>query len=343
MSERVTRVEWVDAVKLWGMLLVVAGHHEAFGTLEKSIIFSFHMPLFFFLSGLFVKKRGIFGIMKKGIKSYILPYIVLTLACAFTAGYLRGIVFGAYGAENYDIEWMLKTSFLYGNGWSLMWFLPCLFTVSVLMEVLLHVIANDILRGIAIAAINIVTVVCIPGPLFWELHEALVALLFVYLGYMVRKYALDESMTLKSNVMHSRTFRIQLVVVAIVWTYCVIQRIYVNMVWSSYPAYPLSIVGAICGIELFILLVKCIPDNDFIRKMGKNSLLIYMVHCIEHNFIPWEIINSGLPEILSWSPVGVRVCTLLVRAAGILLISAIIIEIKERCYKRLKTGKNGKK
>ena len=57
MSERVIRVEWVDAVKFWGMLLVVAGHHEAFGTLEKSIIFSFHMPLFFLFVRSFCKKK----------------------------------------------------------------------------------------------------------------------------------------------------------------------------------------------------------------------------------------------------------------------------------------------
>lgn len=331
MSEGKNRVEWVDMVKFWGIILVIAGHHETFGDLEKSAIFSFHMPLFFFMSGLFVKRRGICGTIKKGLKSYILPYVILVLVCALTAGWLRGIVFGAYGVENYDVEWMIKTSFLYGNGWGLMWFLPCLFTVSILMEILFALIPNDMVRGIVIAAINMITAVYVPGPLFWELHEALMALLFVYFGYMVRKYILDERMRMKAGIWHNRIFWLQLAAIVMFWCYCVTQKIYVNMVWSSYPAYPLSVVGALCGIEWFVLLVERIPSNRFMSKMGKNSLLIYMIHCIEHNFIPWETINSILPELLSWQPVWVRICTLLVRTAGVLLVSAFMIGMADRC------------
>lgn len=345
MDKGKNRIEWVDIAKFWGMFLVIAGHHETFGDLEKSAIFSFHMPLFFFLSGLFVKRRGILATLKKSLKSYMLPYVVLVLICALTAGWLRGIVFGAYGAQNYDLEWMLKTSFLYGNGWSLMWFLPCFFTVAILMEVLMEVIRNDVLLGVVIAVINVVTAVYIPGPLVLELHEALMALLFVYLGYVVRKYMLDEYMKPKAGVVHSRIFQIQLAVAAIVWIYCVLHKICVNMVWSSYPKYPLSVIGAICGIELFVLLVQRIPGNAFLLKMGSNSLLIYMVHCIEHNFIPWEMINSRLPELLSCPGALVRICTLLIRTVEILFVSAVVIGIKDRCksYKRLGTGENEQK
>ena len=44
------RVEWIDAAKGIGIILVVLGHIWLIGPGQK-IINSFHMPLFFFLSG----------------------------------------------------------------------------------------------------------------------------------------------------------------------------------------------------------------------------------------------------------------------------------------------------
>ena len=53
------RLEWIDRLKGLAIFLVVAGHfiqqHELGGESENNvlvrIIYTFHMPLFFFLSG----------------------------------------------------------------------------------------------------------------------------------------------------------------------------------------------------------------------------------------------------------------------------------------------------
>ena len=62
------RIDWVDYAKGIGILLVVYGHllssvfHKGiqipkhFFELSDSIVYSFHMPMFFFLSGLLVEK-----------------------------------------------------------------------------------------------------------------------------------------------------------------------------------------------------------------------------------------------------------------------------------------------
>ena len=75
-----TRANWVDYGKGIGIILVVYGHllsstyhmgikvPEKFFALSDSIIYGFHMPLFFFLSGLFVE--GSFR--KRGAKDYLL-------------------------------------------------------------------------------------------------------------------------------------------------------------------------------------------------------------------------------------------------------------------------------
>lgn len=328
------RVAWVDTAKFFGMMLVIAGHHEAFGDLGRSVIFSFHMPLFFFLTGLFERKREMFQVIKRGGISYLIPYAILVVLSAFTAGWLRGTWFGAWGVENYEMDWILKSSFAYGNGWSLMWFLPCLFTASVLMELLFFLVRNDWIRGILILVINVVTALYIPGPLYWELHEALMALLFLYLGYLVRTYLLDENLRLKESVRKSGWFYGELMVAAGFWIYCVGKRYYVNMVRPSYPAYPLSVVAAVCGIEIFLLLMAMLPANGFMMKMGSSSLVIYMVHCLEHNLIPWDVINEKVSLMLAVPLAGVRVTTLLVRIVLILAVTAVIVKIKEKLTKR---------
>ncbi len=46
MSEK--RIEWIDVLKGIGIILVILGHTHV---LFRTYIFSFHMPLFFFISG----------------------------------------------------------------------------------------------------------------------------------------------------------------------------------------------------------------------------------------------------------------------------------------------------
>jgi len=93
------RLDWVDSAKGIGIVLVVYGHVarglEQGGILADSrlyrlvdaSIYSFHMPLFFFLSGLFFlssfRKQGI-GLLRSKMGTIVYPYLfwsVLQLGC----------------------------------------------------------------------------------------------------------------------------------------------------------------------------------------------------------------------------------------------------------------------
>ena len=50
------RVEWVDIAKGYGILLVIIGHLPIPWIISRSL-YSFHLPLFFFLSGYFFFKK----------------------------------------------------------------------------------------------------------------------------------------------------------------------------------------------------------------------------------------------------------------------------------------------
>lgn len=69
------RIHWVDALKVIGMFLVVWGHFLN-GSLIKVLIYSFHVPLFFFLSGFLCSKQID---RAKRTKVLLYPYLGWTL------------------------------------------------------------------------------------------------------------------------------------------------------------------------------------------------------------------------------------------------------------------------
>lgn len=86
---------WVDHAKGLGILLVVYGHvarglfnaqvpmDEATYRAVDAAIYSFHMPLFFFLAGLFfvdsLQKRGAGGLMLNKVDTIVYPYVLWSI------------------------------------------------------------------------------------------------------------------------------------------------------------------------------------------------------------------------------------------------------------------------
>ena len=76
------RICWLDAARGIGILLVVLGHSEYIPAGLKCMIYGFHMPFFFFCSGLFAEDSldlspGAF--LKKKSRAYLLPYVTCEL------------------------------------------------------------------------------------------------------------------------------------------------------------------------------------------------------------------------------------------------------------------------
>ena len=57
------RIVWIDIAKGLGIILVIAGHLFRYDSYISTVIFSFHMPLFFFFAGL-VEHDGDLGFSK---------------------------------------------------------------------------------------------------------------------------------------------------------------------------------------------------------------------------------------------------------------------------------------
>lgn len=123
------RIEYIDIARGIGILLVVLGHNDfaLVSPFAYKLIYSFHMPLFFFLSGYFINTTiGFWDFFKKRFHSLLKPFLFTLFLIYFVS-----ISFGKMGFETAMIR-IVKS--LYGTGryidWVQLWFLPHLFVVS---------------------------------------------------------------------------------------------------------------------------------------------------------------------------------------------------------------------
>lgn len=80
-TERNNRIVWIDNAKGIGILCVLFGHlalNEGNNLHLFTWIYSFHMPLFFFLSGLTYRYKPAKEVIRSRIKSLGIPYILFS-------------------------------------------------------------------------------------------------------------------------------------------------------------------------------------------------------------------------------------------------------------------------
>lgn len=129
------RVEWLDALRGFAMWCVVMGHPDGADPQLKVLLYAFHMPLFFMISGAlfrYEKYASLAACAKDQAKKLLFPYLMLSVVCA-PLWYANRVVLGdtvpsparlAYGfaaADQYVGQMV--------NG--ALWFLPTLFLTTV--------------------------------------------------------------------------------------------------------------------------------------------------------------------------------------------------------------------
>lgn len=135
------RIEYLDIARGIGILLVVLGHNdfESVSSFFHQVIYSFHIPLFFFLSGYFINTSIPFlEYFKRRFHSVLKPYLFTIFLIYFTS-----VSFEKMGFQT-AIGRIIKS--LYGTGyyidWVALWFLPHLFVVSLYAFLFITVVSN---------------------------------------------------------------------------------------------------------------------------------------------------------------------------------------------------------
>ena len=117
--EQKTRLDYIDIAKGIGMILVYVGHCKIQGSSPLfQWIYSFHMPLFFFLSGLLFKRKKFRIVIINKTLGLIVPYVLFSVINYF--------LYTISGTSEISIVGVI----LYGWGLNPMWFIPILFVIE---------------------------------------------------------------------------------------------------------------------------------------------------------------------------------------------------------------------
>ncbi len=188
MEKMKDRYDWVDYLRFIGMFYIYLGHFgQAAGKLYP-FVFTFHVPMFFFISGLMVKSpksnSDVLSLTIRSFKRIMIPYAVFSVI---------GIVFLTI-KDQHSINNVMKMIEVSISGvrnntpLATLWFFPCLFVVFVYYYVLNRLISSKLIIFIISLIIYSLSPVWfgkgIP-TLFWNIDSAAYFLVFFSVGALL--------------------------------------------------------------------------------------------------------------------------------------------------------------
>lgn len=273
-----TRIHYIDIMKGIGILFVILGHMQKL--ISSSIlllIYSFHIPLFYFISGMVYKERydeyDKLEYVKKIGGSLLYPYLTLFVINMFYGLIKEGIV----KFPKYVLSFLYSNFIFDSNYVGAIWFLCSLFVVE-FMFFLIHNSNNKkiMMFSTVIFGIFMKLVVTIYGFRFplW-LDVSFYGLIFYYMGYKLKKFDF--------KYYHI----ICLVIIYVLSIYLNVNYFgeylinnHSDLLYLRIGCSIIYIVSAISAIIIILFMCKKVKRCLLIEEFGKNSLIIMGIHII---------------------------------------------------------------
>lgn len=298
------RVDWVDYAKGIGIFLVVVGHvlrgldgdamleGRTWFPVVDNWIYAFHMPLFFFLSGLFATRavrESPSTFLVKRLKGVAYPYFVWILIIGVT----RSV---AYDGVDAGVSFLTGYWRILFDPYDIFWFLYALFLISVVYYGMRKMGLSALVSLAVLVVLNLVFEIadldlawrpanyfCLYAPYF------AVGALFMDKGWAAR---LNEMPTvLKSSLV---AFGLGLL---LVWSLRDALVAGSPVLWAA----SLGIVAVI----LIALQFQTLGSPDFVRRWGNLSLQIYVAHTLVGAVVRLALVKMGVESVVLHVVAGV--------------------------------------
>lgn len=129
------RIEWIDTLKFLGILFITIGHLGDGSGLLYRFVYLFHVPLFFFLSGVFHRRKNkMKTLIQKKFTTLLVPYFLLSVISCIIFYFRFPGSEKSYTEAIKAIFFGIRNTTFYAEG---LWFFPCLFLISIIFEIIL--------------------------------------------------------------------------------------------------------------------------------------------------------------------------------------------------------------
>ena len=285
----INRFNWVDNVKGLAIILVVLGHiASSFST----FIYSFHMPLFFIVSGFFLNPiNELKSEIIKSFKRLFRPFFIY-LTLGFIIEFLKRFYLDREQLKFEDFVGALiymDYDRLIGTYAFVLWFLPALFIGKTLVYLILKY-SRFFLIQIVLISIAFLIGYNFNFPL--AIDDGLISAPYIFIGYYFYK---------NKGVLANKTIAVILLIplLLIPLVYGVpelnistkyFESILINLLWT-------------CALSflLFIIFSSLKFNLKALEYLGINSLLIFLIHPYTNNIAYYAASNYLLQLFISLS------------------------------------------
>lgn len=257
MEKTNTRIKWIDATKGIAIFLMVCGHTG----IPKNIsdwIWSFHMPLFFIISGILYnpqKYASIYGFIKKRLFTLIVPYIVFS------------IVVLIFNQDTLFVEW-IRSGWMGGCA---LWFIPVLFFAELYSYLIIRYIPHSFCLVVSIIMGSIGYAFYIYNlRMPYNIDVSFYASMFYLFGFILKSYM---------NRFEPKFLILIILVLLNYWVAQLLPR--TDLAYNQCGIYGLNALNAFLGTIAIISLAKEILKmqhlnliKNFFIWAGKNTIII---------------------------------------------------------------------
>lgn len=302
----------VDLVKGTGIILVMIGHSGMFtfikdNTLLTTIIYSFHMPLFFIIAGFFMKDKVD---LVKLVKRLLFPFIIASVFWVFIASFLVQLPTYFRSHElypyNYDfilqLKKFLKAIFfatrvdIIGTG---LWFLVALFVGRIIWYFLHGLLKLKITFWYILVVFSLNYLLYKYLTLnetyfYWMWPQSILTYFFMLIGnyYYVQNYT-------------SKTGYLDVIILGVITSFIILSNGRIDISSFKLNNYSSFIFVAISGFIIVYKISFLVKEySNLIKKFllwcGKESLNILLVHPFLLAIIPYVLMaNFNIKDVYS--------------------------------------------
>lgn len=190
----VKRIQWIDISKAIAIILMIIGHVLPYGSEGRNLIFSFHMPLFFILTGYTIKEVNNFKDLGnqiiKDFKKIYIPCIITQFINIIISFFINGGDFFQLTRTSVEqIFWASAVNVNIHPSLGALWFLVVLFWTKSLYS-LMNVILQHQNKGIVFLFLTLIG--RLVSKYIWlpqSMDVVLIAVLFIYIGQVMKEYS----------------------------------------------------------------------------------------------------------------------------------------------------------
>ncbi len=271
------RIVWIDYARAIGIILVVYGHvargvynagipfkNESLYQLVDGVVYSFHMPLFFFLSGIFfldsLKRKKAWGLILNKIDTIAYPYIIWSIIHLSVTALLSSFTNGDTAfSDILTILWQPQAHF---------WFLYVLFFLFVIAA-----IAYSQAPARLIAPIYIISLA------LYLFHDKLPS--SYHFHYIKHNFVYFTFSILFSQWGNIKLFESKMALAAAALLFLISQYIFqVRLNLGIWDRGIYLLLTAKIGILLVVIAAKQAPKLPWLAAIGVSSMAIYLMHVL---------------------------------------------------------------